>query len=95
MAEGIVYILVNEAMPGLSKIGKTSARIEERMRALDTTSVPLPFECFHASKVKDIDFVETQLHDAFDDVRVRKRREFFRITLSASKQRFSWHRSKM
>ena len=80
MAEGIVYILVNEAMPGLAKIGKTSAGIEDRIRSLDTTGVPLPFECFHASKVSDIDFVETHLHDAFGDFRVRRRREFFRIS---------------
>ena len=80
MSEGIVYILINEAMPGLTKIGKTSTAIEQRMRDLDSTGVPLPFECFHASRVGDMDFVERQLHDAFDDTRVRQRREFFRIS---------------
>ena len=79
MPAGIVYILVNEAMPGLTKIGKTASAIEERMKALDTTGVPLPFECFHASKVLDIEFVEKQLHHAFNDVRIRQRREFFRV----------------
>ena len=79
MAEGIIYILINEAMPGLSKIGKTTVPIEDRMRSLDTTGVPLPFECFHASRVDNIDFVETQLHDAFADYRVRTKREFFRV----------------
>ncbi len=80
MTEGIVYILINEAMPGLSKIGKTAASLEDRIRGLDSTGVPLPFECFHASKVANIDFVERQLHDAFDDMRIRKRREFFRVS---------------
>lgn len=67
-------------MPGLTKIGFTDTNIERRIRELDNTSVPLPFECFHASKVADMEFVEKRLHDAFDDNRVRKRREFFRIS---------------
>jgi hypothetical protein len=80
MSEGVIYILINEAMPGLTKIGKTGTNVEQRMRELDSTGVPLPFECFHASKVADLEFVERRLHDAFDDNRVRKRREFFRIS---------------
>ena len=50
------------------------------MRELDTTSTPLPFECFYAARVADIDFVERQLHEAFGDHRVRPRREFFNIS---------------
>jgi hypothetical protein len=79
MPQGFVYILMNEAMPGLSKVGKTTTTVEQRMRELDTSGVPLPFECFYAALVADIDFVERRLHDAFDDHRVRQRREFFRI----------------
>ena len=79
MADGIVYILTNEAMPGYTKVGKTMTSVEERMRNLDDTGVPLPFECFYAARVKDVDFVEKCLHDAFGDFRVRKRREFFRV----------------
>ncbi len=79
MAQGIVYVLINEAMPSYTKIGKTLSSVEQQMRELDTTSVPLPFECFFAAKVADMDFVERQLHDAFDDHRVRPRREFFNV----------------
>ena len=64
-------------MPNYVKIGKTVQRVEERMRSLDSTRVSLPFECFFAARVEDIDFVERQLHDAFGDQRVRKNREFF------------------
>jgi hypothetical protein len=74
----IIYVLVNEAMPGYVKIGKTTD-LERRVRELDNTSVPLPFECFYACTVKDMKFVETQLHDAFMDHRVRSSREFFEI----------------
>jgi len=73
-----IYILINEAMPGYVKIGKTN-NLEQRVRSLDTTSVPLPFECFYACTVEDADFVERQLHDTFLDHRVRSSREFFEI----------------
>ena len=65
--QDIVYILINEAMPNYVKVGITSD-LEQRIRSLDTTGIPLPFECFYATKVKDARFVEKQLHDAFDDV---------------------------
>lgn len=77
MAE-IVYILINEAMPGYAKIGRAS-NLEQRMRSLDNTSVPLPFECFYAARVNDAALVEKLLHDAFADFRVHKNREYFEI----------------
>jgi len=79
MAEGIIYILINEAMPGYTKVGKTTTTVEQRMRELDSTGVPLPFECFYAARVENMDFVERRLHDAFGDHRVRLRREFFNV----------------
>ena len=54
----IVYILTNEAMPGLIKIGRTNGEVSERVRQLDTTPIPLPFECFYAAEVTDADRVE-------------------------------------
>ena len=76
---GIIYILINEAMPGYAKIGKTTTSVEQRMRELDTSGVPLPFECFFAATVQDVGMAERNLHDAFQDNRVRHRREFFQI----------------
>lgn len=75
----IIYILINEAMPGYVKIGRTND-LERRIREMDNTSVPLPFECFYACTVKDSQFVERQLHDAFMDHRIRSSREFFEIS---------------
>lgn len=79
MSEGVVYILINEFMPGYVKIGKTGDDLVIRMKQLDNTSMPLPFTCFYAAKVSDCDFVERRLHDAFADHRVRASREFFRL----------------
>ena len=76
----IIYILINEAMPGYVKIGKTATSLEQRIRELGaSTSVPLPFTCFYACTVKDASFVERQLHDAFDNNRINPKREFFQI----------------
>ena len=77
--DGIVYVLVNEAMPGYVKIGKTKD-IGARIRSLDNTSVPVPFTCFFAAQVEKYDFIEHQLHDVFGDHRVRSNREFFRVS---------------
>jgi len=77
---GVIYVLVNQAMPGLIKIGRTAENIEMRMRQLDTSGVPLPFECFYAAEVADPAKVERALHEAFEDQRVRKNREFFELS---------------
>ena len=78
MAE-IVYVLTNEAMEGLVKISKTNNGIEKRIKELDNTSVPLPFQCFYAAEVSDCKLVEEKLHKIFADKRIRPNREFFRM----------------
>lgn len=80
MEKQIIYILTNEAMPGYVKIGKTTNNLQRIKDLSSSTSVPLPFICHHASIVKDNNFVEKQLHDAFDDSRINPKREFFIIS---------------
>jgi len=77
--QGIVYVLINPAMPGLVKIGQTSNEIASRLRELHTTGVPLPFECLYACEVSDCGQVEDALHEAFDPYRINPKREFFAI----------------
>ena len=75
-----VYILTNQSMPGLIKIGITERKVEERMRELYSSSaVPLPFECYFALEVKDAKIVEKKIHHGFDDYRINENREFFEI----------------
>ncbi len=74
----IVYVLTNPAMPGYVKIGKTD-NLVERLKSLDRTSTPLPFQCEYAAEVNDADKVEKILHDIFADKRVRTNREFFEV----------------
>jgi hypothetical protein len=76
----VIYILTNEAMPGLIKIGITTGDVGERVKQLDNTSIPLPFECFYAAEVADAGVAEKAIHKAFGDHRVRPSREFFNLS---------------
>lgn len=76
----IVYILTNEAMPGIVKIGLTADSIEARLSALNCHSgVPLPFECHFAAEVDSCARIERILHQLFSEQRINPRREFFRV----------------
>ena len=78
MSEGFVYILRNEAMPGYIKIGLTQQDdVQTRLRQLDNTSTPLPFECVYAARVPDCRRLEQTLHFVFGEKRTRLNREFF------------------
>ena len=77
MSEGYVYVLVNEAMPGIIKIGLTQ-NLTERLKQLNNTSAPLPFVPHYAAKVPDCRRLERTLHFVFGDMRVNPKKEFFR-----------------
>lgn len=77
---GYVYVLENEYMPGLIKIGITD-NLDERLRTLYNTSVPVAFTVAYACKVRleDCRPIENALHNAFCTDRVNPRREFFKM----------------
>lgn len=76
----VVYVLRNEAFPELIKIGKTRRQdIQKRMDELYSTGVPFPFECLWAGEVDDCSEIEYILHNAFLDVRINPKREFFKL----------------
>ena len=80
----IVYILTNEAMPDIIKIGITE-NLERRIKELDNTSSPLPFECYYAVEVKDASIIEKKMHQGLDIYRVRQNREFFNTSPEKAK----------
>ena len=80
MAEGFVYVLKNEAMPGYIKIGRTEQDdVTVRLKQLDNTSTPLPFECVYAARVPDCAKLEKTLHFVFGEKRTSLKREFFKV----------------
>ncbi|MEO0402973.1 MAG: GIY-YIG nuclease family protein [Pseudomonadota bacterium] len=76
----LTCVLTNQAMPGLIKIGRTSGPVIRRAKSLDTTRVPIPFECFSAWEVSDARLPDGALHQAFGDHRLREKRKFFRLS---------------
>ncbi|SDL82464.1 T5orf172 domain-containing protein [Paracoccus chinensis] len=75
----IVYVLVNEAMPGIVKIGRTND-LRRRLSELSRQSgVPAPFDVFYAARVRDMNRTEILMHQAFEDRRLLKK-EFFRVS---------------
>lgn len=75
----IVYILKNESMPEYIKIGFTHGSVVERLKQLDRTGTPLPFEVYYAATVESAEKEEKWLHSVFADRRARDNREFFKM----------------
>jgi len=76
---GHVYIMLNPAMPGMVKIGRTRDQTKARARQLHSTGVPRAFVVLWQELVHDSDEVEEKLHERFKASRVNPRREFFEI----------------
>ena len=76
---GYVYILENDAMPGLIKIGKTSRDSIERARELSaTTGIPTPFKVAFELSSEKYEKLEREMHSRLADYRVASNREFFK-----------------
>lgn len=80
---GHVYLLKNESMPGLYKIGYTTQSIQSRVDQLSkATGVPTNFECIYSAK---FDWytrpfkIEQMTHGKLSDKRVSGK-EFFRFS---------------
>lgn len=79
---GYVYILTNPSFrEDWIKIGKTT-NMEERLRTLYNTSLPLPFEPFATLKTVKYNEAEKLVHhyiERFTNLRIEKKREFFNV----------------
>ena len=78
-AEGWVYVLTNEAMPGLVKIGFSLK--DPTLRAEDLskeTGIPMPFVVAYKALVVSPREVEHLVHLDLKRDRVNNQREFFR-----------------
>lgn len=81
MAAGYLYVLVNSAMPGLVKVGKTTRDPAERTQELSgVTGVPTPFVLAFDSYFADCDTAEQYVHEELQrrGLRESSNREFFR-----------------
>lgn len=80
---GYVYIFTNPSFrEDWIKIGMSSRSAVERLKELDNTSVPLPFEVYATLRTVKFETAERHVHKLIDrltDLRIRKNREFFNI----------------
>lgn len=93
-----VYLLSNESMPNWVKIGRT-IDLNERIKTLYNTAVPLPFKLEDAVEVNsfnDSRLLEKSIHNIIDTINpaLRKdteanRREFFKMSVDEAKKVFS------
>lgn len=75
----MVYVLTNETMPGLIKIGLTTRPIAERLAELRGASgVPGRFVVEALFEASDPAALERAVHEALADTRYSNDREFFR-----------------
>ena len=82
MSVGYVYILSNQAMQGLLKIGFTSRDVKERVAQLSSvTGVPKPFEIEYYCLTRDPEEIERKAHERLVSQRAGKRKEFFEVPL--------------
>lgn len=87
---GFVYVLTNESIPGLVKIGRTSRDVDLRATELWQTGVPTPFQV--QCVVRTIDCVELEkwTHGFFHDCRVHKFREFFALDCEIARKQIEF-----
>lgn len=77
--DGVVYILTNPAFKTYYiKIGYTT-NIQDRLRELYNTSVPLPFRVYALMKTKKYKQAEKMIHATFKSSRIGDDREFFMV----------------
>lgn len=82
MPQGYVYILINAAMPGYIKIGRTDRSSNLRAAELSaTTGIPTPFVVAFDLCVSDSVEVEQRIHQHFSKQRASTDREFFMVSL--------------
>ena len=81
---GYVYCMVNDAMPGLVKIGMTCEEPDHRAKELSSaTGVPYPFRVVVSKKVVNPKEKEHAIHELLSALgfRVNEKREFFNCAL--------------
>lgn len=80
---GFVYVLGNQAMPGIYKIGMTDRSPWSRCDELSSaTAVPYHFNVLAFIPTEDALSLEQDIHEYFESARCSPKREFFKIGFS-------------
>lgn len=86
-SQGFVYVLENELMPGIYKIGMTTKDVQGRCDEIsNATGVPLPFKVVSYYHSDDPFGDEKLVHEWLSEYRINPNREFFKCSLSEIEQ---------
>ena len=89
---GFVYILTNDYMPDVYKVGCTERSPHERAAELSrSTGVPYPFEVLCYMEIADFQREEKRIHDWLASYRISAQREFFHIGVDCAVRYLFWH----
>ena len=84
---GYVYILVNDSMPDLIKIGRTARKSSTRAKDLsNSTGIPTPFKVAFELSSEEYIRLESEMHSKLAEDRVASNREFFRCSVGKAKE---------
>lgn len=88
MRVSYIYVLSNNSMPGLLKIGRTDRSPIDRAKELSTTGVPTPFVLEYFLPVEDSVLAESLIHKHLEEIgcRATQNREFFELTTNNAKK---------
>ncbi len=78
--KGWVYIITNQAMPGLIKIGYTDRTPDQRAKELESTGNPFPFIVVYEAYVESSFVVEQEVHSCLAPY--REKGEWFSCPIS-------------
>jgi hypothetical protein len=79
---GFVYLLSNQSMPNIYKIGFTTLSPYKRAEQLSkSTSCPTDFEVVCFAEFHNCYEAEKEMHRRFSDYRVNKGKEFFKLSV--------------
>lgn len=84
---GYVYVMTNELIPNLVKIGKTTRTPEERAQELKSTGVPGAWIPQYSVFTPPCDVLEQAVHGALHRFRISTEREFFRISVEDAQKK--------
>jgi hypothetical protein len=82
-----VYVLQNDSMPGMLKIGYTKNEVDIRAEQLSKpTGIPTPFNVVYTYSCFNGERIEKEVHKELAKKRVWDKREFFHITLEEAEK---------
>lgn len=84
MVLGWIYVLSQDAMPGIVKIGQSAADPVWRAQQLQTTGVPGSFYIEYKGLFEGFEALEGAVHRKLSDHRITANREFFKISPAAA-----------